>query len=212
MLLTKMFGILTLVQESICLLIKNLFVELKESSLGDLVFLGDDRSHEVKGVGTIPIRMPSGGITLIKNVLYVPGLTKNLFSVSVIVDQNMKVKFIEGSCTIQDCKDGRSRVICKGIIDGGLYRLIVGVVDHRALLHDDGTLVELWHRIFGHLNLDSLKKVQKMVRGIPQFNVSKGSVCDACAMGKHHRDPFFSNDEKLLGNLLTLFILMCVDQ
>jgi hypothetical protein len=65
-------------------------------------------------------------------------------------------------------------------------------------MHDDGSLVELWHRRFGHLNLDNLKKVQKMVRGMPQFNVTRGGVCDACAMGKHHRDPFFKNDEKIV--------------
>jgi hypothetical protein len=47
-----------------------------------------------------------------------------------------------------------------------LYILIACVSDNRELMHDDGTLVDLWHRIFGHLNLDSLKKVQKMVRGI----------------------------------------------
>ena len=86
--------------------------------------------------------MSSGGIPLINNVLYVPSLTKNLFLVSVISYRNMKVNFTKDSCTIQDCEYGRSRVICKGIRDGGLYILIVGIVDHRAsLLHDDGTLV-----------------------------------------------------------------------
>jgi len=130
----------------------------------------------VKGVETIPIGMPSGSRTLIKIVLHVPNLTKNLFSVTVVVDMNMKVEFIEGSCTIKDFKYGRSRVIYEGIIDGGWYGLIVGTIDQRALLHDDRTLVELCHRIFGHLNLDSLRKFQKKIRGIPQFNVSKESV------------------------------------
>jgi hypothetical protein len=148
----------------------------------------------VKGEGTIPIQIPSGGIMMIKNFLYVPSLKNNLISISAIVDKNMEVKFARGSCTIIDCKYGR--VVYKDIRDGGLYRLLACVVDHRALMHDDGTIMELWKNIFGHLNLDNLKKIQKMVRGIPQFNVRKISVCYACYMGKHHGDPFFTNDEK----------------
>lgn len=83
---------------------KKLSIELEESSSNDSVFLGDDRSYELKGIGTSPIQMPSGGIAVIKNVLYVSSLTKNLFLVSVVADQKMKVGFTEGSCTVLDCK------------------------------------------------------------------------------------------------------------
>ena len=38
---------------------KKLSIELEESSSNDLVFLGDDHSHQVKGIGTIPILMPA---------------------------------------------------------------------------------------------------------------------------------------------------------
>ena len=41
-----------------------------------------------------------------------------------------------------------------------------------------------------------------MVRGIPQFIVRKGDVCDACSMGKNHMDPFFLDDEKPIRNIL----------
>jgi hypothetical protein len=109
--------------------------------------------------------MTSRGIALIKNVLFTHGHKKNLFSVSVVTDQDMDVKFGKISCIVINIKD--NKVICNGVIYGGLYILIVGIVEHKAFLHDNGSLVELWHRRFGHINLDIIKKVQKMVRGIP---------------------------------------------
>ena len=63
-------------------------------------------------------------------------------------------------------------------------------------MHDDAKIMDLWCRIFGHLNLYSLGKVQKMVRGIPQFDMRNIGLCDACDIGNHHRDPLFTNDEK----------------
>ena len=74
------------------------------------MFLGDDQAHEVKGLGTIPIQMPSEGIALIMNVLFVPGLKKNMFSVSIVTDQDMDVKFGKCSCIVINLKD--NKVIC----------------------------------------------------------------------------------------------------
>ena len=73
----------------------------------------------------------------------------------------MKVNFNEGSYINMDCKNRRLKVICKGIGDGGVYRLIASVTNHEALMHDGGTLLELRHRRFGHLNLDSLRRFKK---------------------------------------------------
>jgi hypothetical protein len=135
---------------------KQLFATLKDRSR-ELVLPGDDRANDVKGIGIIPIRMPSKGIALIKDVLYVPDLKKNLFSTSVATDQDMDVKFSKSNCTVINLKD--DKVFCNGVKDGGLYKLIVGIVDHKASMQDDESLVELCHGRFSHLNLDNLKKV-----------------------------------------------------
>lgn len=60
---------------------RSLFKDLKEFESGKSVHLSDDRSHPILGIGTIFIFMPSREITNIRNVLYVPGLTKNLLCV-----------------------------------------------------------------------------------------------------------------------------------
>jgi hypothetical protein len=50
------------------------------------VELGDDATYLVAGVGSISFQMPSGDILELTSVLYVLGLTKNLLSVSVMID------------------------------------------------------------------------------------------------------------------------------
>jgi len=65
---------------------KDWFEFLKETSCGSKIYLGDDNGHEIKGYGDIPVKLPSGDIRHLKNVLYVLGIKKNLVCVSMITD------------------------------------------------------------------------------------------------------------------------------
>ena len=40
------------------------------------IYLEDDNGYEIKGYGDIPVKLPSGDIRHLKNVLYVPGIKK----------------------------------------------------------------------------------------------------------------------------------------
>lgn len=63
---------------------------------GDTVSLGDDGQCAVKGVGTVHIEKLINGKWIkarIENVLYVPSLKKNLFSVGVCTTRGYKVLF-----------------------------------------------------------------------------------------------------------------------
>jgi hypothetical protein len=51
-----------------------------------------------------------------------------------------------------------------------------------------------WHQIFGHLNMASLKKLEKMVNGMNLKEVPLHHVCETCIKGKHQR-TFFPKDE-----------------
>ncbi|KAI5339056.1 hypothetical protein L3X38_018328 [Prunus dulcis] len=56
-----------------------------------------------------------------------------------------------------------------------------------------------WHRRFGHLNLQSLKLLQQkdMVYGLPEIGNAE-SICQACAIGKAHREAF--GEEEMCGD------------
>ena len=70
---------------------KDCFEFLEETASGSKIYLGDENMYEIKGYGDIPVKLPSGDIKHLKNVLYVLGIKKNLISVSTITDQDMQV-------------------------------------------------------------------------------------------------------------------------
>ena len=68
--------------------------EKKNSSLK--VELGDNSKHEVKGVGEAAFRLDSGKPVKMTDLLLVPGLKKNLLSISALEDQVYNVAFVKG--------------------------------------------------------------------------------------------------------------------
>ncbi|XP_052193800.1 uncharacterized protein LOC127802144 [Diospyros lotus] len=76
---------------------KRLFRELYKSTISR-VTIGNGGQIAVKGEGTVAIQCRKG-LKLVRNVLYVPEVAKNLFSVSQLLDNGYKVLF-EGKCCI----------------------------------------------------------------------------------------------------------------
>ena len=99
---------------------KDCFEFLEESTCGSKIYLGDDSGYEIKGYGDIPLKLPSGDIKHLKNVLYVLGIKKNLIFVSMITDQDMQVQFFKNGCVI---KDSEMETVATGVHVENLYRL-----------------------------------------------------------------------------------------
>ena len=72
---------------------KRFFRDLHEGGTGIHVELGDDARYQAQGVGTVSFERESGKPLSFVDVLYVPGLTKNLISVSTLEDKGYQVKF-----------------------------------------------------------------------------------------------------------------------
>ena len=66
----------------------------KESHLH--VVLGDDARYIVKGVGSTSLQLDSGTPLHLSNVLFVPGMRRNLFSISSLEKKGYKVAFSNG--------------------------------------------------------------------------------------------------------------------
>jgi hypothetical protein len=60
------------------------------------VFLGDDAIYNVRGVGTYTFQLDSYMQIQLKEVLYVPGMKRNLVSISTLEDKGYKITFPEG--------------------------------------------------------------------------------------------------------------------
>lgn len=175
-----------------------------EINNGGHIYLGDNRSHEIKGYGDISVMMPNGQEKQIQNVVYVPGLKKNLISVSTIIDQHLKIEFVKSHCLVKDVQDNY-KVVAKGMRVGGLYKLDVMKNGHQALTSIGMSTIEIWHQRYGHLNHNDLMLLQKklMVEGLP---IIKGEhfECEGCALGKQHKEEFPVHENRRKHEILEL--------
>jgi hypothetical protein len=76
--------------------------------------------------------LSNGIVHQIHNVVYVPGIKKNLIYVSTITDQNLKVEFFKNYCIVKDLLD-QFQIVAMGVRAGGLYKLDVTSKAHHAL-------------------------------------------------------------------------------
>ncbi|KAH9293155.1 hypothetical protein KI387_041641, partial [Taxus chinensis] len=72
---------------------KELFDSLDEQPTGDRVWIADDKEYIAEGIGRVTIPLGPQKCTLTK-VLYVPGLTSNLLSVTQLLNHHLKVEFL----------------------------------------------------------------------------------------------------------------------
>ena len=62
--------------------------------------MGDDRSYSATGLGTITFQSEHGAPLTLRDVMYVPGLKKNLVSIFAMEDKGFKVAFVDGKVRI----------------------------------------------------------------------------------------------------------------
>ena len=103
--------------------VRECFSELNEQGVSVEVELGDDRVVRAIGRGTLSFQRESRHPLRFRDVYYVPGLRKNLISVSTIKDRGFEVRFREGRIYIlpRGASFASAKVI--GTRCGKLYRL-----------------------------------------------------------------------------------------
>ena len=86
--------------------------------------MGDDSAVRVVGRGTITFQRESMSPMVLRNVLYVLGLKKNLVSISMIEDKGLGVSFLDGHVHMFPKTSGPSASVAIGVRCGKLYRLL----------------------------------------------------------------------------------------
>ena len=103
---------------------KGLLLDYREFEKPEMVGLGDGKTVEAVGVGTVRMKMLSRVSNhtqcVFQHVLYVPRLACNLFSVRAAAAKGNTVKFGIGKCWIRD-RDGKLKGM--GTLVGKLYQL-----------------------------------------------------------------------------------------
>lgn len=170
------------------------------SSRGSTISLGDDGECEVAGEGTVPVEKLVDGVwreTRLENVLYVPEVRKNLLSVGVWTTKGFELSFF--GTEVQVVKN--NEIIATGVKQSNeIYRMFLRLKSAENCENEvnvSTTSFKVWHERLGHLNKQSLSELvnNELVNGVKLAN-EKDFFCDACQLGKSHRLPFKTNDQK----------------
>lgn len=100
---------------------KRLLLHYRPFSSSELIKLGDGRTVEALGCGKVKIKVELGHgkhkVTGMNDVLYVPKLACNLFSVRSVTQNGYIVQFGHTCCWI---KDSAGKLIAKGRLSNGM--------------------------------------------------------------------------------------------
>ncbi|MCO5556563.1 hypothetical protein L7F22_010113 [Adiantum nelumboides] len=89
---------------------KDLFSSLDAAPTGKKVTCANNASYPIKGVGKILITISDGSDLCLPDVLYVPGIKKNLLFVSSLAKNGLRVIFEDDRCIVRDRKNGYSLI------------------------------------------------------------------------------------------------------
>ena len=171
---------------------KHVLMNFQEFEEPENVALGDGRVVKALGYGRVQMNMLFPGTeakkAVLYDVLYVPKLTCNLFSVRAAVAKGNAVEFGPNDCCIWD-ENGTLRG--KGSLADKLYQLDCQVVTigHASVASSRS---DLWHQRLGHVHESRLKKCvqNEFVQGIDIEKMTELSFCEGCLAGKMCRKPF----------------------
>jgi len=146
------------------------------------VTVADGTMLPIVGIGKVAVTSCVGGRSntlQLHDVLHVEGLRESLISVNQLAVHKVFVLFDVNRCTIIHGDD----IIGEGSIDNGVYR--IASEDTAFMVTID---VDVAHRRFGHVPVDTLKKIDVKLSG-------KKSFCEVCIEGKSARKVFESHDK-----------------
>uniref|UniRef100_A0A1X7U1E6 CCHC-type domain-containing protein n=1 Tax=Amphimedon queenslandica TaxID=400682 RepID=A0A1X7U1E6_AMPQE len=188
---------------------RELLVDYSEFETTKKVYLGDGPTGEAFGKGNInlllkfQISRPKRGIMY--NVMYIPKLACNLFSVRAVANCGNTIRFGKTNCHIPDSK---GKLVGMGSLADKLYYLqCEAMIREQASVPVTKGKVDLWHQRLGHLNEPQPREMTNhwLVRGMELPKCAALSFCEECVEGKMCRKPF-----KSTGEICSLRKLQCV--
>ena len=156
------------------------------------IWIGDDSGVIAYGKGTARVTLSNGQEICFVNVLHCKAFGgRNLLSVPQITTYNPGIIIKFGS-RIARILRGKN-AIATGTLVGRLYCLNTKMTLQipkglpTALVTVVTKNLDLWHEQFGHINYNTLKEMSSVVKGMNVTKTKSPAICEACMMGKSHR-------------------------
>nr|GME15678.1 Retrovirus-related Pol polyprotein from transposon TNT 1-94 [Ipomoea batatas] len=103
---------------------KSMFKTFNPITEGEQVFMGNSSVSEVSGKGKIELMLYSGKKLMLRDVLYVPSLRRNLISGALLNKAGIKLVFESNRLIMTLC----GQFLGKGYLRGGLFVLDISVI------------------------------------------------------------------------------------
>ena len=204
------------------------FIDFQEVPKGTWpVAITNDQSLWVQGKGNIRIKRRAHNQWLdgiLHNVLYIPELRTNLFSIGRAADRGIVTIYRKNTCQMI-ADNGEGEIILTGIRTGSsLYKLQMKTYiqdnatsqayhvsteapePHTDAVHTGETsqpgdihkdTIEMWHHRFCHVNTQALRQTKHAVQGMSiKDNKTTKFFCEGCILGKQHRISYPALTEK----------------
>ncbi|CAN6572549.1 unnamed protein product [Malus baccata var. baccata] len=154
------------------------------------VKMGNGQLVDTLGRGNIAVHTKNGKM-FIKDVMLVPDLKQNLLSLGQLIEHGYYLYFGDNTCKIYDRRNRQQLLAKIEMRKSRSFPLTIEYATQSAFKMEVQEDSKLWHKRFGHLSFQSLKKLQEkeMVHGLPSIQENE-EICERCALGKHHRDSF----------------------
>lgn len=172
------------------------FSSLRENIKNYTVKVADDRLILASGVGTIKIEETVDGQRFereMQNVLFVPELKRNLFSVGTVNKKHFSYHSYNDRCEI---RDNEGKLSSLGVPHGSLFRMCFKVKMplecNATQLAERSNKIKLWHERMAHVNMRAVKNTCEKL-GITEIaNDTIDQFCEGCVIGKQTRKSYAS--------------------
>ena len=175
----------------------SLFLEMRQHNGKRVVVTADNSMYPVAKEGAVKIDVDEASVKL-DDVYHVPGLKKNLISVSQITNSGKYVLFGPHDVKVLDnFKNVVADVVLSGEKKGSLFVMSVGEAYVKKASQTESAAT--WHARLGHVGYQMLQQIssKKLLDGLPLLNnVHEDVVCQGCQYGKSHHLPFKSSSNR----------------
>ncbi|CAA0817787.1 cysteine-rich RLK (RECEPTOR-like protein kinase) 8, partial [Striga hermonthica] len=174
------------------------------------VHLGNGSGMNISHFGESIVMSNKNQKFLLKNLLHVPNITKNLVSVSQFAKDNcVFFEFHPSFCLVKD--QDTKEVLLKRAAKDGLYSFYLQTkitepkkqasqpVNKNPILLsaelENKVSLDVWHTRFGHESLDIVRRALSDCNIFFIDNENQG-LCSACMQAKMHKLPFYPSENK----------------
>jgi len=175
---------------------RSIFVDCVPFRVRESVSLGNGAVCDALGIGCVAVSMLCEGVVkhyTLSDVLYVPCLVSNFFSVTAATLKGHQVTFKEKQCTVHS----NGELVATGHCAKHVWYIdCVSAQDDVcvcAKLKTETNVndLTLWHQRLGHVNEKRLKTAvnKHLINGVDCINGDL-PFCEACVHGKQTRKPF----------------------